>query len=63
MNAFDKPDKCEYGDCNNKAYAKDKLTLVNWRWVCKKHHFQCAYGIDYRYERVRGKKNGKIKSK
>ena len=54
MNEIEKPDKCSEHDCNNKAYAKDKITRDQWRWVCKKHHFQFAYGIDYPRETVRG---------
>lgn len=54
MNELEKPDKCSEHDCNNKAYAKDKITKDQWRWVCRKHHFQFAYGIDYPRETVRG---------
>lgn len=55
MNEIDKPEKCSEHECNNKVYAKDKITKDQWRWVCKKHHFQYAYGIDYPRETVRGK--------
>lgn len=41
--------KCEIKDCNNLAYAINKLTPIVSEWVCRKHYYDFNYGITYRY--------------
>ncbi len=38
FNLGKRPKKCQMKDCDNKAYAKDKLTIFQFIWVCRKHY-------------------------
>ena len=42
---FDAPKKCAVPECNNKPYAKNKLTPFVYEWVCHKHYDEFCRGI------------------
>jgi len=44
MNEIEKPKKCAEHDCNNKAYAINRLSPTHYCWNCRKHYYMYAYG-------------------